>query len=85
MNYMQPDFRHGAYTPTPVYTSCPLCSAGNVATAQMVGSGSYQWRCDNGHRFTQASYKSCGPFLPVFDEPAAEVRIPLTTLQKFRG
>jgi hypothetical protein len=84
-NYQQPGAEHGGYDPTTVNMACPLCAAGNIANARMVRAGSFEWRCSNGHRFTQASYQPPGQFLPVFDEPNAEVRIFLTDLQTLRG
>jgi hypothetical protein len=84
-NYQQPDAKSGAYTPTPVNMACPLCSSGNVATARMIGSGSFEWRCSNGHRFTSGFYAPPVPFTPIRNEPNAETRILLTDLQTLRG
>jgi hypothetical protein len=84
-NYQQPGAEHGRYDATVVCKACPLCDPANRATARLIQSGSFEWRCDNGHWFRDDSYKSQGQFLVCFDEPNAETRIDLTLLQQFRG
>ena len=81
-NYQQPNFSHGYYVPVPGRMPCPLC-ANQEGMAVSIQSGSGDWRCQFGHYFI--GDKTGGPFRPVADEPNAEIRVPLTILQRIKG
>lgn len=82
-NYQQPNAPFGSYDEgAGTFISCPECTPGNAGRAQLIGGGSFQWRCDKGHgHFIFFGLITPPPaFAPVRAEPLAENRFDLSEL-----